>query len=1066
MVGERKGRTDGYEKVTGRAVYGNDIKLPGMLHAVCRYSDIPAGKILSIDISSAEKMDGVRAIALSKDVPGKKKIGPVRADFAPIAGEEVHFIGDVIAVIAAETRNQAISAASAINIIYDPLEPVTDIEEAVKPDTRILHPEYESNIVNDYPLVKGDVQKGFSQSYHILERRYTTPFQEHAYIEPESIIALPDERGAGVEIMGSIQNPHKVRKFVAAYLAMDMSRINIRKSVMGGSFGGKDDIIDHIACRTALLCRITGRPVQFTYSRENSIIESSKRHPFILNYKAGFSSEGKIRAMEIDILADSGAYSFQTFFVTWRALIQATGPYEIEHVKTRVRGVYTNNCYTSALRGFGSPQITFAHESFIDEMAYICGLNPLEIRLKNSLKQDSFSASNQQFSDHTVSLVQALKETSEKSQFVKKREEYALLNQNEGRYRFGIGVADSLRGCSLGSEGVDISSAVMTVNPDGSVNLISGVCENGSGLQTAFSIIACEVLGIPLEKVYMTDSPTSFTPDGGPTVASRATLTGGSAVQDAGEILKKRIFAVIKDELKVQSMEDTIWDAGIIRSSVDKSITMNFEEAVDRAVQKGVNLSAIGYFKGPHVDFDDKTGQGNAYFTYVYGCQVAEIRVDTYTGKIEVLKVTAAHDVGRAIHRVGVEGQIYGGVVQGMGYAVLEDFNMQKGLVKSENFDSYLLPTIKDIGEIDPIIIENPDKYGPFGAKSVGEPTNEIIAASIANALFFATGKRSYNLPLTMEQVYLDYNLKKPARQSEILNEGTGKKQIPSLSDITIVNPGNLKEALQMLSLDDALPLAGGTDLLVQSRMLNKSQTFINIQSLTELKRIVVSGNEVVIGAAVNFNEIAGHSALKKLFPLLTEASQLVGSNQIRNLATIGGNLVNGAPCGDSIPPLLIYDGKIRLVSLNGERTLEMKDFFIGGYKTCIRQGEILHSVIIEKPAGNWISTYEKLGRRNALNITRVSLCMTFEIDKKNVIRQCRIVDGALFSFPSRLTDLEELFLNKSFSEKIADEAENLLSAKIEQAIGKRWSGVFKKPVFINIFRDNLKILREGRGNE
>jgi len=1066
MIGERKGRTDGYEKVTGRAVYGNYIQLPGMLHAVCRYSDIPAGKILSIDISIAEKMDGVKAIALYKDVPGKKKIGPVRADFAPIAGEEVHFIGDVIAVVAAETRPQAISAASAINIKYEPYEPVTDIEEAIKADTRILHSEYESNIVNDYPLVKGDVEIGFGQSDHILERRFTTPFQEHAYIEPESITAMPDERGAGVEIFGSIQNPHKVRKFVSSFLSMDMSRVNIKKSVMGGSFGGKDDIIDHIACRTALLCRMTGRPVQFTYSRENSIIESSKRHPFILEYKAGFTSEGKILAMEIDILADSGAYSFQTFFVTWRALIQATGPYEIEHVKTRVRGVYTNNCYTSALRGFGSPQITFAHESFIDEMAYICNLSPLDIRLKNSLKQNSFSASNQHLNEHTVSLVQALKETSEKSQFHKKREEYAQLNKKEGRFRYGIGIADSLRGCSLGSEGVDISSAVLTVNPDGSVNLISGVCENGSGLQTAFSMIACEVLGITLNKVYMTDSPTSFTPDGGPTVASRATLTGGSAVFDAGTILKKRIFSVIKNELNVNELEDTLWNRGLIKSTLDDNYYMSFEQAVERAVQKGVNLSAIGYFKGPDVDFDDEKGQGNAYFTYVYGCQVAEIKVDTYTGKIEVLKVTAAHDVGRAIHRVGVEGQIYGGVVQGMGYAVLEDFNMQKGFVKSENFDSYLLPTIKDIGDIDPIIIENPDKYGPFGAKSVGEPTNEIIAASIANALYFATGKRSYNLPLTMEQVLLGYNLKKPARQSELQHEGSGKKQIPLLSDITIKNPRSLKDALEMLSHPDTTPLAGGTDLLVQSRMLNKKQQFVNLKSLAELKGIHESDNEIIIGGASTFNELVNHRALKKFFPILREASLLIGSNQIRNQATLGGNLVNGAPCGDSIPPLLIYSGKIRLVSQYSERILHIKDFFQAGYKTVINNDEILHSVILQKPQGQWISTYEKLGRRNALNITRVSLSMAFKLDEEGIIRQCRIVDGALFSFPSRQEELEQIFLDKSFNDKIEEEAVNLLSGKIEDAIGKRWSGEFKKPVFINIFKENLNVLREAGNHE
>lgn len=880
-------------------------------------------------------------------------------------------------------------------------------------------------------------------------------------MEPESITAVPDMRGSGVEILGSIQNPHKVRRFVSQFLKMDMSRINVHKSVMGGSFGGKDDIADHIACRAALLCRMTGRPVQFTYSRENSIIESSKRHPFIMNYKAGFSKAGKIKAMEIDIIADSGAYSFQTFFVTWRALVQATGPYEIENVKTRIRGVYTNNCYTSALRGFGSPQITFAHESLIDEIASFCDLSPLDIRLDNALRQNSRSATSQHFKDHKVSLIQALDETAEKSRFIEKRKEFSRRNSDGGRYRYGIGIADSLRGCSLGSEGVDISSAVLTVNPDGSVNLLSGVCENGSGLQTAFSIIACEVLGIPLEKVYMMDSPTSCTPDGGPTVASRSTLTGGSAVKDAAEILKDRIFQVIKKDLEVNRSDETSWDEGIIRSLKDCNRFISFYSAVEKAVAAGVNLSAIGYFQGPDVDFDDETGQGDAYFTYVYGCQVAEIRVDTYTGKMEVLRVTAAHDVGRAIHKVGVEGQIYGGVVQGMGYAILEDFNMQGGMVKSENFDAYLLPTIKDIGDIDPIIIENPDKYGPFGAKSVGEPTNEIIAGALANALFFATGNRPYNLPLTMEQVYLGYNLKKPARQSEQAHKDSGKKQIPSLSSITLLNPDNLKEALVMVSTPSATPLAGGTDLLVQSRLTREHQTFVDISSLSELSGISDTDNELIIGSAVNFNTLHNHAIVKTLFPILAEAAILTGSNQIRNRATIGGNLANAAPCGDSIPPLLIYGAVLRIVSENSDRKIPLGDFITGGYKTSLEEDELIHSVILPKPDGKWFWTYEKLGRRNTLNITRVSLSMIFKMDEHLRVEECRIVDGALFSYPTRLKEIEKIFTGEELKGNTVLEAEMFLSQKIEEAIGTRWSGIYKKPVFLNIFRDNLKSLIE-----
>ncbi|MFA5781921.1 MAG: molybdopterin cofactor-binding domain-containing protein, partial [Bacteroidales bacterium] len=834
IIGKKVTRIDGYEKVTGKAVYGDDLKLHGMLYAANRYTDIPAGKITRLDISKAEKIEGVEAIALYKDIPGKKRLGPIRHDHYILVNDEVFYIGDVVAVVAAKTKEIAYTAAEAIEIEYEPIEGIFDPAEAVKPTARLIHADFKSNIVNHYPVRKGDVNKGFGQSDNIIEREYRTGFHEHAYIEPETVTAVPDPTTKGYKIYGSIQNPFTTRKIVSLFMGLNLNRVNVYGSTIGGSFGGKDDIINYMACRAALLTKMTGKPVKLTYTREESIRESYKRHPYILNYKVGFNNDGILKAMKIDIIADSGAYSSQSFFVTWRSVVQATGPYEIENVETDIRSVYTNNSYTAAFRGFGSPQIIFAQESLMDEIAAICKISPLEIRRINGYKQGSITASGQKLTEHKVSLNEVIEKAIEKSDYKNKIEEYKKQNENGARYKYGIGLACSYRGCSLGAEGIDATSAIVSVQADGSVYVLAGLNENGQGMRTTFCQIAAEVLGTTLDKVVFLEPQTANIPDGGPTVASRATLTGGNAVIDASQNIKKTIFNIIKDELKVHNIDETVWENGLIsRKQPSPDIEpIYFEKAVEMSFKAGVNLSAYGWFKAPDVSWDEETGQGNAYFTYVYACQVAEIKVDTLTGKIEVLKVTAVHDVGKVINRLGIEGQVYGGVAQGIGYAVLEDFNIQNGIIKSPNLDEYLIPTIKDIHEIDPVLIENPDKYGPFGAKSIGEPTLELASAAINNAMKFATGKYFYQIPLTLERVYLGKNLVKPSRQSESGLSMKKRKQAPRVSEVTMVTPKTLKKALVLLSKEYKI-ISGGTDVIIELRKRNEPEKLLNISQLT-----------------------------------------------------------------------------------------------------------------------------------------------------------------------------------------------------------------------------------------
>ena len=977
----------------------------------------------------------------------------------------------MIAAVAATSKEIARAAAEAIRVEYEEIEGIFEVEEALKPEARLIHPEFKSNLVIHYPLRKGNVEQGFAESEMVIERVYRTGFHEHAYIEPESVTAVPNPATKGFDIYGSIQNPYTTRKVVAAFMGLKLNQINVNASTLGGSFGGKDDIINVMACRVALLAKLTGKPVKLTYTREESITEGYKRHPYLMTYKVGFNKDGKVQAMKIDILADSGAYSSQTFFVTWRSVVQATGPYEIPHVQTDIRGVYTNNTYTAAFRGFGSPQVIFAQESLMDEIAELCGLSPLEIRRRNGYRQGSVTASGQTLNGHQVALMQVIDEAVEKSDYARKREYYAQLNADSERFHYGVGLSCSFRGCSLGAEGTDFTSAIVSVQADGSVYLLSGLNENGQGMRTTFCQIVAEVLGVKMDNIVFLAPQTATIADGGPTVASRGTLVGGSATLDAANAVKARIFSVIRDALKVATIEETEWKNGCIAriQPMDDIKPLPFELAAEMAYWAGVNLSAYGWFKGPDVGWEEQTGQGNAYFTYVYGCQIADVKVDRHTGKIEILKITAAHDVGKVINRLGAEGQVFGGVAQGLGYGILEDYNIENGNVKSANFDTYLLPTINDIQEIEPILVENPDKYGAFGAKSLGEPTLELTSAAINNAVSFATGTRSYQIPLTLEQVFLGKNLKKPSRQSEIAKCGVrggefgGEKQAKRVNSIRVTTPASLPHALELLEKERYVMLAGGTDAIIQARMHPDAQHFLNISGLSELKQIVETDEAIRIGGGVSFSAILDHAAIQQHFPLLIRACSLIGSTQTRNRGTIGGNIVNAAPCADSVPPLIVYSASVHVQSRNGERIIPAAEFISRHYHPHIKPDEILTAVTLPKlpPQNRYYISYFQLGRRNAMNITRLSISAMLAADEQGRVTECALVDGAMFSRSQHLTSVEEYLKGRPLTEAAISGIREPLSAMIDAEIGTRWSAEYKKPVFINLCQDALRDIRQ-----
>jgi len=708
--------------------------------------------VKEIRTAAAGAMPGVVRVITARDCPGSIRFGQIRQDYPMLVEETIRSHGDVVAIVVAESRAQAKAAAARVDVDAEALPALLDPDEALKAGAARVHQSEESNIVNHHKIRRGDIAKRFAESDFILEEEFATQRVEHAYIEPESALCVP--RGDGVmEVYGSMQPPFSTRRCTAAMLGVALSEVEVRSVPVGGGFGGKDDTAAIVCARTALAARLTGRPVKMTYDREWSLRESYKRHPYRARYRMGVGVDGLIKAVEAHLVADAGAYCSTTPFVTWRSAVQCCGPYRVDAVHGDVYGVYTNNGFTGAMRGFGSPQVNFCIEQLIDMAAERAGIDPIEFRRRNMLAQGDETITGQPLDNHTVGLEHVLDRVVDEFDYADK-----LGRCSRGRPRprgrsrdaddlYGVGLAISYRGMSLGAEGMDFNAAIVNVQFDGSILLEVAVHENGQGAESTMVLILAEEMGVKPERIRYRQPSTSNIPDGGPTVASRATLMGGSAVVDAARKLKKRMAEILAPRLgcapdAVRFEKDCV---------VGGTESLSFDEAVHLLFVEKEFPYAFGEFKAPTVDWDEATGSGRAYFTYVYGCQAVELVVNAKTGKVTLLGAAAAHDVGRAINPPMVLGQFYGGMAMGIGYALHEEVLLDEGRVTNLNLDTYRIPRARDLPEMKGLIVENTDPNSLSGAKGVAEPTIELMAPAIANALYNATGKRYHRLPMKVE---------------------------------------------------------------------------------------------------------------------------------------------------------------------------------------------------------------------------------------------------------------------------------------------------------------------------
>jgi len=746
VVGKGVRRVDALEKVLGKAKYVEDYFFDGMLYVRLVKSTIPHGRIKKIDVSGALRLPGVVGVFTAKDIPGINQVGYALPDQPLLAEGKVRFHGEVVALVAAEDPDVAEEAARLVKVEYEPLPAVFDPLEAM--NSKILvHEERGSNIAETTKVRKGDVEKGFEQADVIVENTYRTGHQDHVYLETEGAVAVPEP--GRITVIGSIQYPHLCQTITSRVLGLDMAQVRIVQASVGGAFGGKDDMGPLVTAKAALVAYKTGRPAMLVYTREDSFTSHCKRDPSIIEYKSGATSDGKLTAIQVKIILDSGAYANRGPFVLWRATMHASGPYEVPNAKVDGFLVYTNKVFEGSFRGFGNPQIQFAAESQMDELAEKLGLDPVEIRLRNILKPGSLTITSQKL-DHSVGIGEAVKKLAEVSDFKRKWAEY---RKDGGVKRRGIGIACGWHGISTSRGVPDWSNAYINIYKDGSVVCGTGICEIGQGTHTAHAQIVSEVLGVPIEHIKVVGGTTDA-PDTGATHASRGSSIGGIGIFVAAAKLRERVEKVAAKLLGCTPEEVEIRDGKAFRRGApDKYV--EWRELVKKCYETGVEMSATGYFFLPKGTFDQERGQGFAYPAYSYVVNVAEVEVDMETGQVKVLRVWPALAAGKILNPTLVEGQLEGAIAQGLGYALMEELVFKDGVILNANLTDYVIPTVEDVPEVmKPVYVEDLYQYGPFGAKGVGEMALIPTPAAIINAIYNATGVRIREIPATSEKLY------------------------------------------------------------------------------------------------------------------------------------------------------------------------------------------------------------------------------------------------------------------------------------------------------------------------
>ncbi len=708
-VGTSVARREGFAKASGAAKFVDDYRFPGMLYGATVRSEIPFGDIVAVRFD----FDRTQFVTVDyRDVPGCNVVAAIADDQPALAERAVRHIAEPILLLAHANRERLIEALARVQVAYHPEIPVLDPLQSPK-------------VFKELTIEKGDLEEGFRQADVVVEGEYRAGHQEHLYIEPNGMIAVPHEDG-GVTVYGSMQCPYYVHRALRVLLGLGDHKVRVVQAETGGGFGGKEDFPSMLACHAALLALKAKRPVKMVYDRTEDMLSTTKRHPAIVRHRTGVARDGRLTAMDIDVVLDGGAYTTLSPVVLSRGLLHAAGPYRCDHVRIAGRVVMTNTPPNGAFRGFGAPQTQLAGEVHMDRIAETLGLDPVRLREVNVLRAGDTTATGQVMRDD-CSAALVLEEAVRRTDFCRKRRELAGTNR-------GIGLALFLHGAGFTGAGEvrlaskasleltprapapgrperrlrgagrprGMRSAIAWQPQAGGFRVLASSAEIGQGSRTVHAQIVADVLGVPCDAVDVVPPDTAVVPDSGPTVASRTSMIVGRLLEECAREVKQRLGRMTPAEY--------------LKKHGPLIVTRQYEQPSD-------------------ISWDETTYRGDAYGSFAWACDVAEISLDPDTYEVRPTNLTAVQEIGKVLNPTLAAGQVEGGTVQGIGYALLEEVSTQDGAMANARMTDYTVPTSVDAPPITVVLLERPYRHGPFGAKGLGELPFDGPAPAIVNAI-------------------------------------------------------------------------------------------------------------------------------------------------------------------------------------------------------------------------------------------------------------------------------------------------------------------------------------------
>lgn len=1062
------------EKVTGRGIYTSDLTLPGMLHAAVLRSPHPHARIVAIDTSVAERMPGVHAL-VTGDETDRRYIhtGPRYADRYPLARGTVRFFGEEVAAVAAETLDEAEAAVRAIEVRYEPLSAAFDIGEACAEGAPVIH-EREGLPANHAQRTTADwggVEARTASAAHVVEGTFTNGIVAPLCLETNAVVASYRTDRPGIDIWAGTQAPFFARKEIAHVLDLPLDSVRIHPVLIGGGFGGKSQAPEPIAI-AAFLSRKARRPVRIVLSRREEFVAGKVDHAKTMRVRTAADADGTIAARQTDFEVDNGAFTHMGIAYVSAVRQRTANLYRVASAGFDGRLVYTNKVPGGSYRGMGVPQIIWAIETQVDELAERLGRDPLDYRLQ--IANQPGDTTPQGFEITTCGLSECLRIVADRIGWADKK-------ANRTPWR-GVGIAAMINP-SVGvlyPEG-NFAKVGLELREDGVIVLATQAADCGTGQNTTLAQLAAEPLAVNLSGVAVVHMDTLLAPDDLGSAASRVTFVSGQAALDAGRRLRDEVAAGLALRWNV-SQDAIVFADGRVGLRDEPASFVGWPDVA--ALIGSVRVEGHASIDLERVD--PETGYGQYASTYGFGAQAAEVEVDPKTGNVRVLKIVSAIDIGRVINPVAMDGQMYGGIVQGIGMALREELVFSEGRPVNTTLMNYRVPRAVEMPEIESHYVETVDPSGPLGAKAGGEHSINPTVGAIANAIADATGLRFHDLPLTPHKVRAaiakresdappleswrrPYNAEVAAVRSiypsvvfpamKALGKRYGRQPTPG-SDIDYRIPSDLDAAVAELRRAGprAKLMGGGTDLMPGIRQgVYSPDVLIDISGLAELRGIAVADDAVTIGAGSTLSEIIEHEGLRRALPMLCEGLERIATRQIRNVATLAGDLCqekrcwffrSGLPCykkagpscpcyavtgdnthhailgakrcaapciADAAPILVALDAEIAVQGPAGCRTIAMEEFYRWAGETTLGPGEIIRQVRIRRPAGT-TSAYEKFALWEG-DFPEASAAVRV-VRQAGAVTDVRISLGGVAPLPIRPRRAERLLIEKGLNDE------------------------------------------------